>query len=247
MSINGVPSPFGSACDDSESMTSGDTRTFLPYGGASKLLSPFQVGSSSPFRDVSASSTGQAAPPARRFVTLTVSGAGARTGECRSRATVPAIVIGLLGLVMVGIGCYGLLASINVFRAAAGLEPFVHGEFVTLVLVGAVALLAAFILSIRGVVVSRPRWLPATVLVLSLVLPLPIAGFALASGGEELVAHTKIQALDLANDVDVLEYLTAERVEGLYERFESFGITLPGREEVLEILAQLEDINAEHA
>ncbi len=246
MSSNGVPSPFGSASGASGPMTPGGTSATPSFGGSSEPSSPFRTGSPGPRSARGASSAGLVVPPARfASGTASLASAGPHAETRRSRATVLAIVIGLLGLAAVGVGCYELLVSIDVFQAAVGREPFVHREFVTLVVVGTLAVLAAVGLSIRGAVVSRPRWLPITVLVLSLVLPLPVAVIALAAGGQELADRTIIQAQNLARDVNVVEDIDAEAVDRLYERFERFGISLPGRDEVREILTRNDEMTAE--
>ena len=95
---------------------------------------------------------------------------------------------------------------------------------------GAVVALIAFITSIVGVARSRARFVPALVLLAALVLPAVATGYGIQQGGEALYKQTLADAQGYIGQIDTGD------VNALYDRFKAFGVNLPGRQQIIDVL-----------
>lgn len=179
-------------------------------------------------------SSPQAAPGRKAVGGLRrASAVGAReNGPTRvSRTTYPAIALCVLGLAGIVWGSYDFLASIDIFGVLLSGASLVNMTDVLIATLSALLVFTAFVLSIRGMVVSRPRWLPVIVFVAALVLPLPVAIGSLYMGGSALKDRTISNAHAYVGKID------PETVDGVYAQLDKYGIDAPGREEVNKILS----------
>ena len=147
-----------------------------------------------------------------------------------SRNTRPAVVLCVLGLVGIAWGSYHFLASIDVFGVVFSGASLIHLTDVLLATLSALLVFLALLLSVRGMVVSRPRRVPAVVFAAALLLPLPVAVGSLLLGAEALKDNVVDDAWDYVGQV------SPQDVDTVYDQLEGYGIRIPGREEVHRIL-----------
>ena len=147
-----------------------------------------------------------------------------------SRTTRPAVVLCVLGLVGIAWGSYHFLASIDVFGVVFSGASLIHLTDVLLATLSALLVFLALLLSVRGMVVSRPRRVPAVVFAAALLLPLPVAVGSLLLGAEALKDNVVDDAWDYVGRV------SPQDVDIVYDQLEGYGIRIPGREEVHRIL-----------
>lgn len=147
-----------------------------------------------------------------------------------SRTTRPAVVLCVLGLVGIAWGSYHFLASIDVFGVVFSGASLIHLTDVLLATLSALLVFLALLLSVRGMVVSRPRRVPAVVFAAALLLPLPVAVGSLLLGAEALKDNVVDDAWDYVGQV------SPQDVDTVYDQLEGYGIRIPGREEVHRIL-----------
>ena len=147
-----------------------------------------------------------------------------------SRTTRPAVVLCVLGLVGIAWGSYHFLASIDVFGVVFSGASLIHLTDVLLATLSALLVFLALLLSVRGMVVSRPRRVPAVVFAAALLLPLPVAVGSLLLGAEALKDNVVDDAWDYVGRV------SPQDVDTVYDQLEGYGIRIPGREEVHRIL-----------
>lgn len=147
-----------------------------------------------------------------------------------SRTTRPAVVLCVLGLAGIAWGSYHFLASIDVFGVVFSGASLIHLTDVLLATLSALLVFLALLLSVRGMVVSRPRRVPAVVFAAALLLPLPVAVGSLLLGAEALKDNVVDDAWDYVGRV------SPQDVDTVYDQLEGYGIRIPGREEVHRIL-----------
>jgi hypothetical protein len=147
-----------------------------------------------------------------------------------SRTTRPAVVLCVLGLAGIAWGSYHFLASIDVFGVVFSGASLIHLTDVLLATLSALLVFLALLLSVRGMVVSRPRRVPAVVFAAALLLPLPVAAGSLLLGAEALKDNVVDDAWDYVGQV------SPQDVDTVYDQLEGYGIRIPGREEVHRIL-----------
>lgn len=147
-----------------------------------------------------------------------------------SRTTRPAVVLCVLGLAGIAWGSYHFLASIDVFGVVFSGASLIHLTDVLLATLSALLVFLALLLSVRGMVVSRPRRVPAVVFAAALLLPLPVAVGSLLLGAEALKDNVVDDAWDYVGQV------SPQDVDTVYDQLEGYGIRIPGREEVHRIL-----------
>lgn len=150
-----------------------------------------------------------------------------------SRTTRPAVVLCVLGLAGIAWGSYHFLASIDVFGVVFSGASLIHLTDVLLATLSALLVLLALLLSVRGMVVSRPRRVPVVVFVAALLLPLPVAVGSLLLGAEALKDNVVDDAWNYAGRV------SPQDVDTVYDQLEGYGIRIPGREEVHRILTTM--------
>ena len=150
-----------------------------------------------------------------------------------SRTTRPAVVLCVLGLVGIAWGSYHFLASIDVFGVVFSGASLIHLTDVLLATLSALLVFLALLLSVRGMVVSRPRRVPAVVFAAALLLPLPVAAGSLLLGAEALKDNVVDDAWDYVGQV------SPQDVDTVYDQLEGYGIRIPGREEVHRILTTM--------
>lgn len=155
---------------------------------------------------------------------------GAGSPVRSSRTTRPAVVLCVLGLVGIAWGSYHFLASIDVFGVVFSGASLIHLTDVLLATLSALLVFLALLLSVRGMVVSRPRRVPAVVFAAALLLPLPVAVGSLLLGAEALKDNVVDDAWDYVGQV------SPQDVDTVYDQLEGYGIRIPGREEVHRIL-----------
>ena len=155
---------------------------------------------------------------------------GAGSPVRSSRTTRPAVVLCVLGLVGIAWGSYHFLASIDVFGVVFSGASLIHLTDVLLATLSALLVFLALLLSVRGMVVSRPRRVPAVVFAAALLLPLPVAVGSLLLGAEALKDNVVDDAWDYVGRV------SPQDVDTVYDQLEGYGIRIPGREEVHRIL-----------
>ena len=109
----------------------------------------------------------------------------------------------------------------------------IHLTDVLLATLSALLVLLALLLSVRGMVVSRPRRVPVVVFVAALLLPLPVAVGSLLLGAEALKDNVVDDAWDYVGRV------SPQDVDTVYDQLEGYGIRIPGREEVHRILTTM--------
>ena len=158
-------------------------------------------------------------------------GAGAPVRS--SRTTRPAVVLCVLGLAGIAWGSYHFLASIDVFGVVFSGASLIHLTDVLLATLSALLVLLALLLSVRGMVVSRPRRVPVVVFVAALLLPLPVAVGSLLLGAEALKDNVVDDAWNYVGQV------SPQDVDTVYDQLEGYGIRIPGREEVHRILTTM--------
>ena len=155
---------------------------------------------------------------------------GAGSPVRSSRTTRPAVVLCVLGLVGIAWGSYHFLASIDVFGVVFSGASLIHLTDVLLATLSALLVFLALLLSVRGMVVSRPRRVPAVVFAAALLLPLPVAVGSLILGAEALKDNVVDDAWNYVGQV------SPQDVDTVYDQLEGYGIRIPGREEVHRIL-----------
>ena len=169
---------------------------------------------------------GAPVPPAEPY-------ARAAAPERRRRYSTAAFVAGLLTVCACGLlgwSAYTLLASVKVFKVILGQGSLVSGTVIAVFGLGAVVALIAFITSIVGVARSRARFVPALVLLAALVLPAVATGYGIQQGGEALYNQTLADAQNYIGQIDTGD------VNALYDRFKAFGVNLPGRQQIIDVL-----------
>lgn len=153
--------------------------------------------------------------------------------ERRRRYSTAALAAGLLTLTACALlawSAYTLLASLKIFEVILGRSPLVSGLVIGAFGLGALIALIAFIASIIGVARSRARIVPALILVAALILPAAATAGGLRQGGEVLYDRTLTEAQNYIGQIDVGD------VNALYDRFKAFGVNLPGRQQIIDIL-----------
>ena len=150
-----------------------------------------------------------------------------------SRTTRPAVVLCVLGLAGIAWGSYHFLASIDVFGVVFSGASLIHLTDVLLATLSALLVFLALLLSVRGMVVSRPRRVPAVVFAAALLLPLPVAVGSLILGAEALKDNVVDDAWNYVGQV------SPQDVDTVYDQLEGYGIRIPGREEVHRILTTM--------
>lgn len=158
---------------------------------------------------------------------------GAGSPVRSSRTTRPAVVLCVLGLAGIAWGSYHFLASIDVFGVVFSGASLIHLTDVLLATLSALLVLLALLLSVRGMVVSRPRRVPVVVFVAALLLPLPVAVGSLLLGAEALKDNVVDDAWNYVGQV------SPQDVDTVYDQLEGYGIRIPGREEVHRILTTM--------
>ena len=158
---------------------------------------------------------------------------GAGSPVRSSRTTRPAVVLCVLGLVGIAWGSYHFLASIDVFGVVFSGASLIHLTDVLLATLSALLVFLALLLSVRGMVVSRPRRVPAVVFAAALLLPLPVAVGSLILGAEALKDNVVDDAWNYVGQV------SPQDVDTVYDQLEGYGIRIPGREEVHRILTTM--------
>ena len=169
---------------------------------------------------------GAPVPPAEPY-------ARAAAPERRRRYSTAAFVAGLLTVCACGLlgwSAYTLLASVKVFKVILGQGSLVSGTVIAVFGLGAVVALIAFITSIIGVARSRARLVPALVLLAALVLPAVATGYGIQQGGKTLYDQTLADAQNYIGQIDTGD------VNALYDRFKAFGVNLPGRQQIIDVL-----------
>lgn len=218
---SGAPQASGAPGPSGFSGSSGAPGAGAPGFGAASPGTPAPVspgGLTAFFRSFRASRTsGQAADDA---------GSPVRS----SRTTRPAVVLCVLGLAGIAWGSYHFLASIDVFGVVFSGASLIHLTDVLLATLSALLVFLALLLSVRGMVVSRPRRVPAVVFAAALLLPLPVAAGSLLLGAEALKDNVVDDAWDYVGQV------SPQDVDTVYDQLEGYGIRIPGREEVHRIL-----------
>ena len=221
---SGAPQASGAPGPSGFSGSSGAPGAGAPGFGAASPGTPAPVspgGLTAFFRSFRASRTsGQAADDA---------GSPVRS----SRTTRPAVVLCVLGLAGIAWGSYHFLASIDVFGVVFSGASLIHLTDVLLATLSALLVLLALLLSVRGMVVSRPRRVPVVVFVAALLLPLPVAVGSLLLGAEALKDNVVDDAWNYAGRV------SPQDVDTVYDQLEGYGIRIPGREEVHRILTTM--------
>lgn len=158
---------------------------------------------------------------------------GAGSPVRSSRTTRPAVVLCVLGLAGIAWGSYHFLASIDVFGVVFSGASLIHLTDVLLATLSALLVFLALLLSVRGMVVSRPRRVPVVVFVAALLLPLPVAVGSLLLGAEALKDNVVDDAWNYVGQV------SPQDVDTVYDQLEGYGIRIPGREEVHRILTTM--------
>lgn len=158
---------------------------------------------------------------------------GAGSPVRSSRTTRPAVVLCVLGLAGIAWGSYHFLASIDVFGVVFSGASLIHLTDVLLATLSALLVFLALLLSVRGMVVSRPRRVPAVVFAAALLLPLPVAVGSLILGAEALKDNVVDDAWNYVGQV------SPQDVDTVYDQLEGYGIRIPGREEVHRILTTM--------
>lgn len=161
-----------------------------------------------------------------------------------------ALVLATLSLVgslaLLGWGCYDLLASVRVLDVVTQGAPIINKGDLLMIAVGAVLAAVACVLALVATFRWRPIAAPAALLVLALALPLAVTLFSVVRGGEEFktrnladIASYQESATQVAASVDV------EQVEATLDQLEAFGITVPGKQEIIQALREAQDRQAE--
>ncbi|QQM67727.1 hypothetical protein [Actinomyces weissii] len=163
--------------------------------------------------------------------------AGPRARARRSsRAVAAGVLLTVCASGLLAWSAYTLLASLRVFAVLLGEASLLNGQALGGLLAGALLALVACVLVLVGVVRSRPRWVPALLLVVSLVLPAVATAAGLHQGGQELERSTLASVNEYASRIE------PEDVNTVYDYLESFGIKAPGREQVVEGLRQAREV-----
>ncbi|MGP5253574.1 MULTISPECIES: hypothetical protein [Brachybacterium] len=141
--------------------------------------------------------------------------------------TLALVLVGGLGL---GICVRQFLASIDIVGWIVSGAPLFSGALlVVVVLLGLVAV-AGVVLAIVVLFRRPPRWVGAALLAASLLLPL-CASWGGANSG--YIAFQRGLLWDVRTQASSIE---PETVENVYDSFESYGVVLPAKQEVLEML-----------
>ncbi|MDO4899978.1 hypothetical protein [Actinomyces sp.] len=148
----------------------------------------------------------------------------------RTAATPLGTVMVLLASALLGWGIYTLLTSLNVFNLLQGDHSLINTTAATAFAIGAVLAFIAFIVAIVAVVRARPKTAAALLVLASLVLPTAATVAGAYYGATALKEQTTAQAWAYADAVDV------EQIDALMTWIETMGATVPGKDEVLDIL-----------
>lgn len=159
-------------------------------------------------------------PPAGQYAPA----AAPERGRRYSTAVFAAGLLTLVACALLAWSAYTMLASLKVFEVVLGRASLVSGLVIGTFALGALLPLIAFIASIIGVARSRARIVPALVLV-----AVATAG-GLQQGGKALYDQTLADAQNYIGQVDTGD------VNALYDRFKAFGVNLPGRQEIIDVL-----------
>ena len=151
-------------------------------------------------------------------------------GRRYSTAVFAAGLLTLVACALLAWSAYTMLASLKVFEVILGRASLVSGLVIGTFALGALLPLIAFIASIIGVARSRARIVPALVLVAALILPAVATAGGLQQGGKALYDQTLADAQNYIGQVDTGD------VNALYDRFKAFGVNLPGRQEIIDVL-----------
>ena len=165
-------------------------------------------------------------PPAGQYAPA----AAPERGRRYSTAVFAAGLLTLVACALLAWSAYTLLASLKVFDVILGNGSLVSGLVIGAFGLGAVLALVAFIASIIGVARSRARIVPALVLVAALILPAVATAGGLQQGGKALYDRTLTEASNYIGQIDT------EDINSLYDRFKAFGIALPGRQQIIDVL-----------
>ena len=165
-------------------------------------------------------------PPAGQYAPA----AAPERGRRYSTAVFAAGILTLVACALLAWSAYTLLASLKVFDVILGNGSLVSGLVIGAFGLGAVLALVAFIASIIGVARSRARIVPALVLVAALILPAVATAGGLQQGGKALYDRTLTEASNYIGQIDT------EDINSLYDRFKAFGIALPGRQQIIDVL-----------
>ena len=165
-------------------------------------------------------------PPAGQYAPA----AAPERGRRYSTAVFAAGILTLVACALLAWSAYTMLASLKVFEVVLGRASLVSGLVIGTFALGALLPLIAFIASIIGVARSRARIVPALVLVAALILPAVATAGGLQQGGKALYDQTLADAQNYIGQVDTGD------VNALYDRFKAFGVNLPGRQEIIDVL-----------
>ena len=165
-------------------------------------------------------------PPAGQYAPA----AAPERGRRYSTAVFAAGLLTLVACALLAWSAYTMLASLKVFEVILGRASLVSGLVIGTFALGALLPLIAFIASIIGVARSRARIVPALVLVAALILPAVATAGGLQQGGKALYDQTLADAQNYIGQVDTGD------VNALYDRFKAFGVNLPGRQEIIDVL-----------
>lgn len=155
-------------------------------------------------------------------------------------------VLSLVGsLVLLGWGGYDLLASVRILDVITRDAPIINKGDLLMIGSGAVLAAVACVLALVATIRWRPIAVPMILLVLVLVLPIPTTVISLGRGGE---AFRTRNLADIASyqesATEIAEAIDAEQVEATFDRLEAFGITVPGKKEIIEALRETQQWQA---
>lgn len=154
------------------------------------------------------------APPTRRHTAATPLGT----------------ILVLVASALLGWGIYTLLTSLDVFAVVQSGDLRIDTMAAAAFAVGGVLAFVGFIIACVAVVRARPKTAAALLLLASLVLPTAATAGGAYYGAMALKEQTTAQAQAYVGAIDV------DRVDAVITEVESWGVDIPGKEKVLDIL-----------
>lgn len=152
------------------------------------------------------------------------------TRRAVSRFVWVAAACALLATVGLAVSVYSFLATIDVFGfLVAGRSLFSTMALAGIALSCALALVG-FVIAIVGTVRSGRRAVGVVVLVAALLLPIVSGVAGGVQGASVLKERTVTEAQEYASQI------SPEQIDEVYDMVEGFGVELPGREELKEIV-----------
>lgn len=166
---------------------------------------------------------------------------------CRDSTAFMITVLSLAGcLALLEWGSCDLVASVGVLDVITRDAPIINKTDVLMIGIGAVLAAVACVFALVATIRWRPIAVPAILLVLALVLPLAVTVVSFGRGGEAFKTRNLANIPSCQESAtEIAEAVDAEQAEATFNRLETFGITVPCKEEIIEAPREAQQWQAE--